>query len=315
MKKLAILFLILNVFIFSCNNNESSNNDSVQETTPEVDSVSYAIGILYSNSIYNNFGIHQINLPEFSNGVQDCLVDESDLLIHKDSCRSVISDFLKQYDDSTITPETANYDNIDKVSYAFGVDVTNTILNGLNLVFNSSQLVQGFEPLYNKSEIKYFTNIEEAGIYFENFLLKKETEELEDKQVSMRISYEDNLIDMKNMVDGKVTLKSGLQIEVINEGSGVSPSLQDQVTVHYTGKLENGTIFDSSVDRGEPVVFPVTQVIPGWTEALQLMKVGSKWNLVIPSDLAYSDQGVPQAGIAPNSVLYFEVELLKISQD
>ena len=118
---------------------------------------------------------------------------------------------------------------------------------------------------------------------------------------------------MKNTVNGKVTLNSGLQIEILSEGNGVSPTLQDQVTVHYTGKLADGTIFDSSVDRGEPVVFPISGVIPGWTEALQLMQVGSKWNLVIPSDLAYGEVGIPQAGIGPNSTLYFEVELLKIN--
>ena len=141
----------------------------------------------------------------------------------------------------------------------------------------------------------------------------RQQKEFEVKQSELMDKLAENRISMKNTVNGKVTLNSGLQIEILSEGNGVSPTLQDQVKVHYTGKLADGTIFDSSVDRGEPVVFPISGVIPGWTEALQLMQVGSKWNLVIPSDLAYGEVGIPQAGIGPNSTLYFEVELLKIN--
>lgn len=107
------------------------------------------------------------------------------------------------------------------------------------------------------------------------------------------------------------TTASGLQYEVIKEGDGEQPTAQDQVEVHYTGKLIDGTVFDSSVERGMPATFGVTQVIPGWVEALQLMKAGSKWRLFIPSQLAYGPQGAGGV-IGPNATLIFDVELLKV---
>ena len=110
--------------------------------------------------------------------------------------------------------------------------------------------------------------------------------------------------------DGVKTLQSGLQYKVITEGKGKSPKASDTVTVNYAGTLIDGTEFDSSYKRGQPATFPVGGVIKGWTEALQLMKEGSKWQLVIPADLAYGEQGRP--GIPPNAVLIFEVELVSI---
>ena len=109
-----------------------------------------------------------------------------------------------------------------------------------------------------------------------------------------------------------VTLESGLQYEVIKNGEGAKPTLNDQVTTHYHGTLIDGTVFDSSVERGEPASFPVSGVIKGWTEALQLMSVGSKWRLFVPYDLAYGERGAgPKIG--PFSTLIFEVELISIN--
>jgi peptidyl-prolyl cis-trans isomerase len=104
---------------------------------------------------------------------------------------------------------------------------------------------------------------------------------------------------------------SGLQYEVLEEGAGIQPKPNDRVMVHYTGKLIDGTVFDSSVERGEPATFGVTQVIPGWVEALQLMKEGSKWRLFIPSNLAYGPNGAGGV-IGPNATLIFDVELIKV---
>jgi FKBP-type peptidyl-prolyl cis-trans isomerase FklB len=108
-----------------------------------------------------------------------------------------------------------------------------------------------------------------------------------------------------------VTLPSGLQYKVVKMGSGPKPKATDTVKTHYKGTLISGTEFDSSYKRGEPAVFPVNQVIPGWTEALQLMPVGSKWELYVPAKLAYGERGAGQE-IGPNSTLIFEVELLGI---
>ena len=110
--------------------------------------------------------------------------------------------------------------------------------------------------------------------------------------------------------DGIVTLDSGLQYEALSTGEGAKPSREDQVRVHYHGTLIDGTVFDSSYDRGQPAEFPVGGVIAGWTEALQLMSAGSKWRLYVPSELAYGAQGV--GSIPPNSVLVFDVELLDV---
>ena len=111
--------------------------------------------------------------------------------------------------------------------------------------------------------------------------------------------------------EGVISLESGLQYEILTEGNGQIPTINDKITAHYHGTLIDGTVFDSSVDRGEPASFPVNGVIAGWTEALQIMPVGSKWKLYVPSDLAYGERGAGQI-IGPYSTLIFEVELLSI---
>jgi len=114
--------------------------------------------------------------------------------------------------------------------------------------------------------------------------------------------------------EGIIVTESGLQYEVVTAGEGASPGRDDEVEVHYRGTLIDGTVFDSSYDRGQTVTFGVSQVIPGWTEALQLMKEGAKYNLYIPSDLAYGPGGAGQV-IGPNATLIFEVELIKVLSD
>ena len=124
--------------------------------------------------------------------------------------------------------------------------------------------------------------------------------------------------EIKNLTQGATITKSGLAYKIINKGNGTkNPKATSVVKVHYTGKLTNGTVFDSSVDRGEPVEFPLNRVIPGWTEGVQLMVVGDKWSFIIPGNLAYGKRGAPQAGIGPDETLIFEVELLeiKVSED
>ncbi len=113
---------------------------------------------------------------------------------------------------------------------------------------------------------------------------------------------------------GVITLPSGLQYKVLKKGNGPSPKATSTVSTHYHGTLLDGTVFDSSVRRGEPAQFPVNRVIAGWTEALQKMKVGDKWILYVPSDMAYGANPPPQSSIGPNSTLVFEVELLQIVQ-
>ena len=136
-------------------------------------------------------------------------------------------------------------------------------------------------------------------------------EELEAKMGEVAIEEGKAFLEENKKRAGVVTLPSGLQYEIINEGTGKMAKATDQVKCHYEGTLIDGTLFDSSIKRGEPAVFGVNQVIPGWVEALQLMPEGSKWKLYIPSDLAYGARGAGEM-IPPHSTLVFEVELLEV---
>ena len=311
MKKISVVLGASLLLLFSCVNDKSSVTEVDKLTfTPEVDSMSYAIGIVYSNYIFNNIGVQKLNFTEFIDA-SNTFLNEGSLRIHQDSGRIVIDKFVKQFEDTLVNPVNANYDNLDDISYSLGLDIAKTITSRSNLSFNSLELTKAFRVIFEGEESKM--SIEEANICFESFMIKQQKEEAKKSQSLLMEKLVENRKSMQNAVNGKVTLNNGLQIEILSEGNGISPILTDQVTVHYTGKLEDGTVFDSSVERGEPVNFPVSGVIPGWTEALQLMQVGSKWNIVIPSELAYGENGIPQANIPPNAVLIFEMELLKIN--
>ena len=200
---------------------------------------------------------------------------------------------------------------LDRISYALGLSMGNNFrasgiqeinvqdfADGVAAVFYGSEPKMSYDEA--KAEIqKYFTALEEKQ--------RAEAAKMADVNEAAGKQF---LEENGKRVEVKTTA-SGLQYEVITEGDGEMPTAQDQVEVHYTGKLIDGTVFDSSVERGEPAVFGVSQVIPGWVEALQLMPVGSKWRLFIPSNLAYGEHGAGDA-IEPNSALVFDVELLDI---
>lgn len=142
-------------------------------------------------------------------------------------------------------------------------------------------------------------------------IVNKYFEELEAKMGAVAIEQGKAFLEENKKRAGIITLPSGLQYEVINEGTGKKPQATDQVRCHYEGTLIDGTLFDSSIQRGEPAVFGVNQVIPGWVEALQLMSEGAKWKLYIPSELGYGARGAGEM-IPPHSTLVFEVELLEV---
>ena len=137
-------------------------------------------------------------------------------------------------------------------------------------------------------------------------MTKKQLEKQKEVDALKNIWFQDTL-----SLSEMFTTESGIKYQILVNGSGAKPTLNDQVETHYHGTLLDGTVFDSSIDRGETVSFPVSGVIPGWTEALQLMSVGSKWKLIIPSELAYGERGAGQM-IPPNSDLIFIVELVSI---
>jgi FKBP-type peptidyl-prolyl cis-trans isomerase len=142
--------------------------------------------------------------------------------------------------------------------------------------------------------------------------IKKEQQEKTQELAAKNKSEGETFLAANKTKDGVVTLPSGLQYKILTAGTGSKPAADDSVVCNYRGTLINGTEFDSSYKRKEPATFGVGQVIKGWTEALQLMPVGSKWQLFIPSGLAYGERGEPRGGIEPNSTLIFEVELMSI---
>jgi FKBP-type peptidyl-prolyl cis-trans isomerase FklB len=194
----------------------------------------------------------------------------------------------------------------EKISYIIGRDMaTNLKKQGIDIEANP--FMTGLkEVLAGKPSTLSEGDVQEAMMALQ--------QEMTQKQGAVgnvnKQSGEAFLAENKNK-EGVNTLPSGLQYEVLEEGNGKSPSATDTVTVHYKGTLIDGTTFDSSYDRGQPATFPVNGVIAGWTEALQLMKEGSKWRLFIPSDLAYGTQGAGDI-IGPNSTLLFDVELLSV---
>lgn len=200
---------------------------------------------------------------------------------------------------------------LDRLSYALGLSMGNNFrssgINELNVEDFSdgvAAVFYGSQPKMSYDEAK-----EVIRVFFTELEEKQKAEAAKMADVNKAAGEE---FLAKNGARAEVkTLPSGLQYEVITEGNGAQPTAADQVEVHYTGRLIDGTVFDSSVDRGVPATFGVTQVIPGWVEALQLMKAGSKWRLFIPSALAYGPQGAGPV-IGPNATLIFDVELLKV---
>lgn len=193
---------------------------------------------------------------------------------------------------------------MDKVSYALGLSVgQNFVTSGFENV-NTEDFLSGFKAIM-QGEDPEMTFEEAKQIVNEYFV------ELQAKAVRLNKEAGEEFLKINGHKTGVVTLESGLQYEVLHMGEGAKPNLEDTVRCHYHGTLINGVVFDSSMDRGEPAEFPLRGVIKGWTEILQLMPVGSKWKVTIPSDLAYGDRGAGQM-IQPGSTLIFIIELLDI---
>ena len=193
---------------------------------------------------------------------------------------------------------------MDKISYALGLSIGNNFrasgIKGLEI----DDFIKGINDVFN--EAKPAIAFDEAQRLLQAYFKDLQAEKFEmNKQVG------EEFLRINKEKRGVVTLPSGLQYEVLKTGDGQKPGTNDKVRCHYHGTLIDGRVFDSSIERGQPAVFGVSQVIRGWTEALQLMNVGSKWRLFIPSDMAYGAHGAGEA-IEPNMTLIFDVELLGI---
>lgn len=193
---------------------------------------------------------------------------------------------------------------MDKYSYGLGLGIAQNLLSMGADDLNLDDFVQALKDVFEgKQPAMSFAEAQKV--------VSAHFEEIQKQAAAAAIEQGEMFLKMNKERPGVVTLKSGLQYEVLKSGNGRQPKATDQVRCHYEGRLVDGTLFDSSIQRGEPAVFGVNQVIQGWVEALQLMREGDKWKLFIPYQLGYGEQGAGNA-IPPYSTLVFEVELLKV---
>lgn len=193
---------------------------------------------------------------------------------------------------------------MDKFSYGLGMGIGQNLLSMGVKNMNVEDFIKGINDVL-KGEKLEMTHAEAQKVVNEHF------KQLAEEAYAQNKASGEAFLAENAKKEGVVTLPSGLQYEVITEGSGKQPSATDRVQCHYEGTLIDGTVFDSSIKRGEPAVFGVNQVIRGWVEALQLMKEGAKWRLYIPYDMAYGEHGAGEM-IPPYSALVFEVKLIKV---
>ena len=264
---------VVTLSIVSCGNSQFETKKSL---ATEIDSVSYSLGLDMANKIKTNFDdIDQgLFVQGFKNGM-----DSTNLLVESKDINNILRSFFQKKQQEKM--KEPQFNNICK-----GKQESKDINNVLRAFFQKRQeeKMKEQQALQSKKAEAEFGDYKKAG---EDFLAENKTK------------------------DGVKTTASGLQYIVLKEGNGDAPTATSRVKVHYHGTLTDGTVFDSSVDRGEPTEFGVNQVIKGWTEGLQLMKPGAKYKFFIPQDLAY---GAQQRGatIKPFSALVFDVELLEV---
>ncbi len=194
--------------------------------------------------------------------------------------------------------------DLERFSYSLGMSITSNLINSGVTKIDLNTLFEGIKDTFQGNMPQIMP--EEANKILEAFMAKSASQQ-GDANLEAGLAF----LAENKCKEGVTELPSGLQYSVLKEGDGEIPTSTDQVKCHYHGTLIDGTVFDSSVERKEPAVFPVNGVIQGWVEALQLMSVGSKWRLFIPSELAYGPRGAGGA-IGPNAALIFDVELLEI---
>ena len=311
MKHLFFLLAVL-VTMASCTNDGSKaftvQGNSNLETS--LDSMSYALGGLFAGQ-FDPQGI-TISAQQFAEGYSNSA--DSTAYLDQDASRAIMTNFQQSMMTRQGAPFTSTDSlpfSIDTLSYTLGFDLQNQ-MNGFSIDLNPSCLLQG--ALDKDAETAL---LDKTG---RDAQVQALTQLIQEKEMQKALAAAG-----PNMEAGRAFIaekasdpevkstESGLHYKVIQAGSGVSPGATDKVTVHYTGTLIDGTVFDSSVDRGQPATFGLNQVISGWTEGVQLMKPGAKYQFYIPYQLAYGERGSPP-NIGPGETLIFDIELISIEE-
>ncbi len=236
--------------------------------------------------------------PVFSQSKKELRAEITDLHAQVNALQAEITELKKPF-------EVNLNDSTEQVSYSFGVVLGKNFKDSGLDSLNMKAFQSAMEDVIEDRHLKVRPKEAEASMrsYMQAIMMKRS---------AVAKAQSEKFLEENKTSDGVKITNSGLQYKILEEGNGKSPTTSDWVTVHYTGKLTDGTIFDSSIQRGQPATFRVNQVIPGWTEALQQMKEGDKWILYIPYPLAYGERGEPPH-IPPFSTLIFEVELMKVN--
>ena len=209
-------------------------------------------------------------------------------------------------------PETAKLDDKQKLSYLLGQNTAKSMINK-NIAIDPDTFLQGMnDALANKPSLLSTAESNEVMVKFQESM-RAEAQAKADKESAENIEAGKRFITDYKKKDGITALDNGIVYKAIKSGSGIKPGIDDTVVAHYTGKLVDGQVFDSSVERGQPSTFPLKNVIKGWQEVLPLMNVGSKWEVVIPPQLAYGERA-PGGVIGANSTLVFEIELIEVKK-
>jgi FKBP-type peptidyl-prolyl cis-trans isomerase len=231
--------------------------------------------------------------------IQSFSQSKKELIAEVNSLKAQIAELKK--------PKEADTTNVhQKASYGLGVIIGGNLKNQGGDSLDMQSLTIALSDTYNGKPLKM--DHEKSNMVVQEYM----TQAMERKTAKLQAESK-AFLESNKKSEGVSVTASGLQYKVLTAGKGKAPLATDNVTVHYTGKLVDGTVFDSSVSRGEPASFAVNQVIPGWTEALQLMHEGDKWLIFIPSDLGYGPQGAGGGQIPPHAALIFEVELIKVN--
>ncbi len=301
-----IVAVVASMMITSCDSGSKADKYSFSFDIPE--DVSYNIGILFFGSNLKRMNIQSLNYAELEKGMNEGLKMEDD----KSGKPSVYETSVQNYmvalnqDNQTKLIADSNYvappiDLPDSMSYNFGILFGKDLAGANYEKIKVAEIVKGIKNQLTNTDVP---DMEASQKIYQDFAQKTDS--------LRKLVNEQYLADNKEK-ESVVTTQSGLQYEVVTKGDGDMPNATDKVKVHYKGTLVNGKTFDSSYDRGEPIEFPLNGVIPGWTEGLGLMPVGSKYILTIPYDLGYGERG--NQSIPPFSTLVFEVELLDITTE